>query len=153
MDKQKIINKLIEYYGNGKAAVFAENLGIAPNTLSSWKARGNIDYDLVFAKCEGINANWLLSGKGDMLLTKIPPPLQKDEGINLASNLDDVISLLKEIDSEQKRLNANYERVLECSPLISQLLQDKEKPSARVKNIEGKLDDLKQELEGKKKKT
>lgn len=42
----------------------ARFLGISPATLSNWKARGSIDYDLVFSKCEGVDLNWLLTGRG-----------------------------------------------------------------------------------------
>lgn len=45
----------------------ADFLGINKSTLSNWKTRGTIDYDLVFSKCENINYDWLLTGNGDMI--------------------------------------------------------------------------------------
>ena len=42
-------------------------MGIKPNTLSNWYSRNTIDYDLIITKCERIDANWLLTGKGEML--------------------------------------------------------------------------------------
>ena len=47
-------------------ADLARFLGIAPATLSNWKSRGSLDYDLVFSKCEQLNLDWLLTGRGNM---------------------------------------------------------------------------------------
>lgn len=71
--KTKIINELINFYCNGDNGQFAEKLGIARTTLSSWKARNTFDPELVFSKCENINAEWLLNGgEGEMLKNKTP---------------------------------------------------------------------------------
>lgn len=50
----------------------AEYLGIAQNTLSGWKTRNSIDYDLIIDKLKdkNINLNWLLTGTGTMKLDK-----------------------------------------------------------------------------------
>lgn len=53
-------------------AELARFLGISPATLSNWKSRDSIDYDLVFSKCESINLDWLLTGRGDMEKTDEP---------------------------------------------------------------------------------
>lgn len=66
MDKKDRLNALIEYYGTGKPSQFAGYIGVAPSTISSWRSRNAIDYDLIFAKCKDISASWLLSGEGDM---------------------------------------------------------------------------------------
>ena len=67
MDKALILNEIKLYLGFERDTDFAEFLGIKQNTLSNWKARNSIDYDLIISKCEEINANWLLTGKGPML--------------------------------------------------------------------------------------
>lgn len=67
MTKKERIYRLIEYYANGRPTTFAKQLGVAPSTISSWIARDSMDYDLIFAKCEEISPEWLLSGEGDML--------------------------------------------------------------------------------------
>lgn len=48
-------------------ADFARFLGIKPQTLSSWYSRNTFDIELLYTKCGDINANWLLTGKGNML--------------------------------------------------------------------------------------
>ena len=67
MGKAEMILALIEHYSNGNKAQFANLLGITPQGLSTWIKRGSFDIELVFAKCEGISAQWLLSGQGSML--------------------------------------------------------------------------------------
>ncbi|WP_410221895.1 helix-turn-helix domain-containing protein [Pedobacter sp.] len=67
-DNRLILNEIKYYYKFKSDAEFARFLGIAPNTLSNWYSRNTLDYELVITKCEDINANWLLTGKGDMLL-------------------------------------------------------------------------------------
>lgn len=44
----------------------AEFLGVSPSTVSSWRNRKTIDYDLIFSKCNGVNLHWLITGEGSM---------------------------------------------------------------------------------------
>jgi phage repressor protein C with HTH and peptisase S24 domain len=68
-------------------STLAQFLGISPTTLSNWRSRNSIDYDLVFSKCEYLNLNWLLTGKGEMFESENKPPLvikaESNEGIPL----------------------------------------------------------------------
>lgn len=66
MGKKDMVLALIEHYSNGNKAQFASLLGITPQGLSTWIKRETFDIELVFSKCEGISAQWLLTGKGDM---------------------------------------------------------------------------------------
>ncbi len=70
MDKKDRLDAIIKHFGGGNASQFANLLGVSPSTISTWKARNTIDYDLIFAKCENLSASWLLSGSGNMLKTK-----------------------------------------------------------------------------------
>ena len=88
MDKKDRLEAIIGYYSNGKPSVFANFLGVAPSTISSWLARNTIDYDLIFAKCENLSSDWLLTGEGDMLrqadsLPTATPATVPSEGIPL----------------------------------------------------------------------
>lgn len=62
-----MLSALIQHFSAGNKAQFAKLLGITPQTVSTWLARNTFDADKIFAHCEGVNGNWLLSGKGDML--------------------------------------------------------------------------------------
>lgn len=70
MSKKDMIIALIEHYSNGNKAQFANLLGITPQGLSTWIKRDTFDIELVFSKCEGLSAEWLLSGEGEMFKTK-----------------------------------------------------------------------------------
>ena len=67
MSKKERLEAIIKHYSDGKPSVFAKLIGVAPSTISSWLSRDTLDYDLVFAKCENISSEWLLTGKGSML--------------------------------------------------------------------------------------
>lgn len=69
MNKKGRLNEIIKHYSDGKPSVFAKFLGVAPSTISSWLSRDTFDYDLIFAKCENISSDWLLTGEGSMLLS------------------------------------------------------------------------------------
>lgn len=62
-----MILAMIEHYSNGNKAQFANLLGITPQGLSTWIKRETFDNELIFSKCEDISAQWLLTGKGDMI--------------------------------------------------------------------------------------
>jgi len=67
MTKKDMILAMIEHYSNGNKAQFANLLGITPQGLSTWIKRETFDNELIFSKCEDISAQWLLTGKGDMI--------------------------------------------------------------------------------------
>jgi repressor LexA len=80
MDKKEMLSALIQHYSAGNKAQFAKLLGITPQTVSTWLARNTFDADRVFALCEGVNGNWLLSGKGNMLKEEEPAIIPSNDG-------------------------------------------------------------------------
>lgn len=71
MTKRERLEALIAHYSDGKPTRFAKHIGVAPSTISTWIARDTFDYDLLFAKCEMISPEWLLTGNGSMLKTAL----------------------------------------------------------------------------------
>jgi phage repressor protein C with HTH and peptisase S24 domain len=67
MNKSKMIQALVEHYCGGNKAQFANMLGIRPQTINSWIIRGTFDAELIYAKCEDVSADWLMSGSGEMI--------------------------------------------------------------------------------------
>ncbi len=67
IDKTLILNTIKYHYFLKSDAEFARFLGIKPQTLSSWYSRNTFDIDLLYSKCELIDANFLLSGEGDVV--------------------------------------------------------------------------------------
>lgn len=67
MDKSSMIEALVNHYSGGNQAQFAAKLGLPAQNISAWIKRGTFNAELLFSKCEGISADWLLSGEGEML--------------------------------------------------------------------------------------
>lgn len=59
-----ILSKIKSHYAFNSDAEFARFLDIKPQTLSTWYARNSFDKDRLYSKCEGIDANFLFTGKG-----------------------------------------------------------------------------------------
>lgn len=70
MNKSDMLESLINYYTDGNKAKFAAMVGITPQLVSNWLNRGTFDAELLFAKCESVSAEWLLSGNGDMVVNE-----------------------------------------------------------------------------------
>lgn len=64
---EKIIERLKEALEIHSDSALAERLMITKGTLSNWKARNSLDFEKVFSFCDHISADWLLTGKGEML--------------------------------------------------------------------------------------
>lgn len=76
MTKKERLEALIAHYSEGKPTRFAKYIGVAPSTVSTWLARDSFDYDLLFAKCEMVSPDWLLTGKGKMLKSDTDKPVE-----------------------------------------------------------------------------
>lgn len=74
MEKRQRLQKLIDYYTNGNKRQFAKLVGTSPQNINTWMARDTFDSDLILTKCEHINADWLMTGRGDMLRDNTSEP-------------------------------------------------------------------------------
>lgn len=98
--KIDLINSLIGYYTKGNKAEFARILGIKPQTLSTWLVRNTCDIELIYSKCEGINPEWLLTGKGNMLKSDI----KKESSCESVESLKELLKAKEEIIELQRKL-------------------------------------------------
>lgn len=96
MTKKERLEALIAHYSDGKPTKFAKFLGVAPSTISSWLKRDTYDYELLFAKCESLSAEWLITGKGEML---------KQKTSIYDMDISDIISRLERIESKLNSSN------------------------------------------------
>lgn len=65
--RKRQLLSLIDSYADGNKSEFARMLGVSPQGISTWLARGSFDYELIYTKCESISADWLLTGAGNMI--------------------------------------------------------------------------------------
>ncbi|MBT0551696.1 helix-turn-helix domain-containing protein [Riemerella anatipestifer] len=154
MDKKLILREIKKHLGYTKDGDFADFLGIKQNTLSNWKSRNTIDYDLIISKCENIDANWLLTGKGEMLkqpqgytnTEKPPQQVAEPQAVYQSSDtshLQGQISFLKrEIEYLQDKISLLQEN--------KRLLEDKiktleEKESNYIQELKNTISRLEQE--------
>ena len=70
IDKSLILNEIKNHLDIKTNKGFAEFLEIKATTLSMWYKRNTFDIELIFNKCEYLNPEWLLTGKGNMLKTQ-----------------------------------------------------------------------------------
>jgi phage repressor protein C with HTH and peptisase S24 domain len=66
-DKNLIISRIKLAYNLKTDTELARFLGVSPNTITNWKDRNSINYDLIFTNCVKLNYDWLLTGRGEML--------------------------------------------------------------------------------------
>ncbi len=69
-----MLKTLIHHYTEGNKAKFAKLLGVSLQTISAWIARSTFDSELIYTNCRYINAEWLLTGEGDMLKAPTQEP-------------------------------------------------------------------------------
>lgn len=67
MDKREMLDAIVAYFTHGNKAKFATMLGVSAQTISAWGTRNTFDTELIYTKCIGISAEWLLTGEGPML--------------------------------------------------------------------------------------
>ena len=127
MDKSKIIREIKLHLGFKNDTELADFLGIKQNTLSTWKSRNTMDYDLVISKCDFIDANWLLTGEGKMLKSELNE--QK------FSNNDKYTASLEKINALQEDKIANLEKTIK--ELKSKLQKTIAKQENDIINLQG----------------
>ena len=67
MTKKDRLLRLIEYYSGGNKSEFARMIGVSPQAINTWVRRDTFDIDIMYSKCVNLSADWLLTGKGEML--------------------------------------------------------------------------------------
>lgn len=105
IDKVLILSKIKKHYSFKSDAAFARFLDIKPQTLATWYSRNTFDIELLYAKCEGIDGNFLLSGEGEILKN---PAEKLEEPANFREQLDDKNKIIqfqdKKIEDLEKEI-------------------------------------------------
>jgi hypothetical protein len=138
MNKTLILNHIKSYLEIKHDKDFALYLGIKQNTLSAWKSREVIDYELIMEKCPFLNGDWLLrNGEGEMLRKKAFFQKNNISGEEIKEEIRNRIQ-----ESEGKLLAGMFS----INTLIEVLLDGSEINLDKIKKIE-KLENNKEYLE------
>ncbi|SLM27837.1 putative Bacteriophage CI repressor helix-turn-helix domain protein [Desulfamplus magnetovallimortis] len=96
LDANKIIQRLKQVVNVKTNFELAEILEIKPNTISSWKKRGNLDLNKIISLCEyyKVSVDWLLYGKTEQCISSTTE--RQDP-------TDKILQMLETMTEEQKR--------------------------------------------------
>lgn len=74
-----IISEIKSYLNLKTDSELADFLGTTQSNIATWKKRDTINYELIIAKCPNIDANWLITGEGNMLRSSYKPSASNNE--------------------------------------------------------------------------
>jgi len=94
-----ILVRLKDELNLSKDVDLADFLGVAQNTISAWKKRNSVNYDLIFDKIApyNIDLNWLVYGKD----TPHPP----ESEVKLLENIKETRQIMNLTDTEENVIN------------------------------------------------
>ena len=101
MDKKDILLLLIKHYADGNKSRFASMLGISPQAVSTWEKRNTFDIELIYSKCENLNAKWLLTGTGEMFVSEEQEPQNSSSAEPMVDKLLGIIEKKDDIIRQQ----------------------------------------------------
>lgn len=91
------IDELINYFSQGNKSLFSKQIGVTPSVIGNitGERKGNPSFDVInkiINAFVNINANWLITGHGEMLQTAIP--IESIQSVSPPN--DDIIVFFKE---------------------------------------------------------
>lgn len=102
IDKVQILNRFKRIKNFKTDTELARFLGVDKTTLSNWKARKTIDWDLLFSKCEHISIQWLITGEDEKMTEPIPEVSNSQPEIDNGS-ITSLINILKNTLAEKDK--------------------------------------------------
>jgi len=111
MSKRDILETIINFYTDGNKARFAKMIGVSAQTVSGWISRNNFDIDLIYAKCEGVSGDYLLTGEGEIL--KRDREYQSTEEIAALKKEVSTLRAMRESDDHVKEVAMELYQVIE----------------------------------------
>ena len=119
---EEIIARVKIYLSVHTGKDLAKALGVSENAISTWKKRGTLDIGKILLNCEGINQEWLLTGKGG--------PAKSTANFGME---DEEMFKEKFLELSQKHISALEENI-ELRKKIADLDLEKKERAARKVN-------------------
>lgn len=91
LTKGKMLDMIKDHLKIQKNTDFARFLGISSQAVSNWYARNTFDAELLYTKCDFVNADWLLTGRGPMLKEEQKQP--EEPLVAIPASADDFIRI------------------------------------------------------------
>lgn len=113
MDKREMLDAIVAYFTHGNKAKFATMLGVSAQTISAWGTRNTFDTELIYTKCIGISAEWLLTGEGSMLREERPKGIIHEDPQVPTPKPDESIlyNMYKDLMEEKKEKEKKIEQL------------------------------------------
>ena len=118
-----ILDKIKKHLGIEKDTEFADYLGIKRTRLATWRKRNMHDSQILFAKCNFLNAEVLLGGDGELIKTKYTEnvTLSKSNKKGNKKGLKRNIQKMLPFEVSEKSFNELQSKVLELTKELNEI--------------------------------
>lgn len=130
IDKKQILSRFKEVKKITSDIELAQFLGISRGTLSNWKARNSLDFELLFSKCEHESLHWLITGEGEMFAKNQKTTINSDD-----NSSESIVGTLLQRNEDLARENGRLQA--ENNELKKELARAETKMAASAKNAAG----------------
>lgn len=87
LQSAKIIDRLKQYLNFKTDTQLSDFLEVSQSTISTWKKRNSFDLDIIIAKCEDIDLNWLLAEEAETTEMPSLPQAQETEASSAVATI------------------------------------------------------------------
>ena len=115
-DKRLMFNRIKLALSFNTDAKLAKFLGITPQTLSNCVIRNTVDWDNMLSKCESINLDWLITGRGEMFLNS--PNLTGSETKEDKRTIKNLNNRIEDLEKEIKMLKGEIGMNLDDAKIV-----------------------------------
>ena len=130
IDKKQILSRFKEVKKITSDIELAQFLGISRGTLSNWKARNSLDFELLFSKCEHESLHWLITGEGEMFAKNQKTTINSDD-----NSSESIVGTLLQRNEDLARENGRLQA--ENNELKKELARAETKMAASAKTAAG----------------
>lgn len=125
MDRKGVLEQLIRHFASGNQSQFARIIGCPQGVVSGWIRRNTIDAERIKNALPQVSGDYLLTGKGEMLLSETHPATHIGDQHN-NSNIGGV-DVIYNSDNEDVTNQTKIKFLKQQVDLLQKLLDEKER--------------------------